>query len=312
MRLILILMLPLIGILIYWDGQNYDPDLLHFNENASKLPTVAFPKRIDHLIKGNRSKHFDKNNLYEYINGHAEFFINAGFKNLQVAEYSRNQKNNQPSLIINLYNMGKPLHAYGVLMDSVDVSAKPVAVGAMGMQSQRELAFIQGQYFLQIVAFSENEKLLKTARVMEQLLGKSTTNNVAVFDFPDFGEVITTRFIKENYHGLDFLHNIVEKKFRQEETILHSFLAFGSALELTQLENSFVAFFQEDGMKYTQVTHGKLRFYQINDPYEGEWFFVLTGTQLLGVYGELTEARLTKIQAFTGFNDGYKKSNKTQ
>ena len=102
-RLLLIVLLPIIALLLYLDGQVYDPDLLDFGpaNSAGKADPQLFPDRIAGLERSGQIRWFDKGNLYEYINGHAEYFIGAGFQALSVGEYGAD-RDSEPKVVINL------------------------------------------------------------------------------------------------------------------------------------------------------------------------------------------------------------------
>ncbi|MCP4696686.1 MAG: hypothetical protein GY862_07540 [Gammaproteobacteria bacterium] len=291
-RVLLLALLPVVALAVWLDGRHYDPGLLTFKEEK-KLD--FFPEKVENLSRIGSVRRFSKDNLYEYINGHAEFFISAGFLSLTVGEYSTTD-GDQPVLVINVYDMGKPLHAYGVLMD--EAGENVVDIGAMGFRTDRGINFIQGPYYVQTSAFAEDAPLLAAAREVQKALGVSSENAALAFQFPDLGTVASTRFVKENYRGLDFLHKVVERAFVKDEKTVEAFLVTGTAESVARLEQSFINFFKDDGTDYEIIEKKNLRFYRVYDPYEGEWFFVPDGKRLLGVYAVLDETLLNTIQTY--------------
>ncbi|MCP4044069.1 MAG: hypothetical protein GY731_19275, partial [Gammaproteobacteria bacterium] len=101
-RALLLFLLPLVVALIYLDSRHYDQDLLNLKASGQPSSTVAgfFPELIAGLSRTGRIQQFSRNNLYEYINGHAEFFIGAGFRALAVGEYGASSTGERPTLVV--------------------------------------------------------------------------------------------------------------------------------------------------------------------------------------------------------------------
>jgi hypothetical protein len=217
-RGVLLALLPLVAVLVYVDGLRYDPGVLEFKSQAvvDMVPADYFPQNWGGLKQVGTLRRFDKSNLYEYINGHAEFFLGAGFRTLAVAEYNLNAAG-EPLATMEIYHMGKSLHAFGTLMDETGEGANPVAVGGMGFRSGRDLRFINGPYYIKISVFADGVPLEKGAAALVESMGDAVGKNRLEFDFPDLGEVVSTRFVKENYMGLDFLKNVIERTFQKGE-----------------------------------------------------------------------------------------------
>src|SRR5271169_3820288 len=110
-RLLLLGLLPLIAGILYFRGQKYDPALIDFktaspqnvNEPLVSPQTMQEPRTLPvnqavvHDIAGfqNRGEphHYTKENLYEHVDGHAEYFISAGFQGLTVTDYITAESN---------------------------------------------------------------------------------------------------------------------------------------------------------------------------------------------------------------------------
>ena len=76
------------------------------------------PDRISGLNRVGAVKSYTKENLYEVIDGHAEYYISAGFNRLFVGDYGKPGGDaNSPALVINIYDMVKDIQAFGVLSD---------------------------------------------------------------------------------------------------------------------------------------------------------------------------------------------------
>jgi hypothetical protein len=125
---------------------------------ASAGPTVpAAPKRPEHFpeIAGvgwtspDDVKHFDKDNLYEKIDGKAGMFLGYLFVGLDFATYRRTDKG--WAFDVYLYDMGEPLNAFGVyrVERSPDAAVRPL--GREGYTSGASVFFWKGKYYVNVL-----------------------------------------------------------------------------------------------------------------------------------------------------------------
>ena len=297
-RLLLVALLPLIALLLYLDGQVYDSDLLDFRKAATGGGSSAdlFPDRITGLDRAGQLRRFDKDNLYEYINGHAEYFIGAGFRALAVGEYGVGD-DGQPQVVVNLYDMGGALNAFGVLASEAGDQA-PVDVATLGFRGSLGVNFIHGPYYVQVSLFDPGLEPIKAAREMAAALAEKAEAVELAFRFPNLGTVKSTRFVREYYRGMEFFNNVVERTFDQDGKEIPVFVISGSADEIRALEQSLTGFLTDDGIPFQSVERNGLRFVEVEDPYEGNWFFVRLEEQLFGAYAPLDDGMVEAMSAF--------------
>jgi len=162
--MLLLALLPLIALLLYLDGQRYDPQLLELKPTTGGAATALFPERLAGLERVGQLRIFDRETLYEYINGHAEYYLGAGFEGLTVGEYGMGV-DGQPQVVINLYHMGNALNAFGALAEEAG-EQEPVQIGALGFGSGQGVNFIHGPYYVQLTLFSEGADPLEAAVAM--------------------------------------------------------------------------------------------------------------------------------------------------
>ncbi|MEA3278301.1 MAG: DUF6599 family protein [Pseudomonadota bacterium] len=303
-RALLIALLPILGVLLYLDGQDYDADLVELERrgSAAGLGADAFPDSIAGLERFGQIRRFDTDNLYEYINGHAEFFLGAGFQGLTVVEYGV-PGGEQPVLVVNLYHMGEPLNAFGVLVDEAGGS-EPVDLGSMGFRSGNGVTLIHGPYYVQISSYEDAVSAPEAGAEMVAALEGVISNPGLAFRFPDLGTVTSTRFVKEDYRGLGFLNGVLERRFERNGEEIEAFLVSGTADSVQHLVRAFETFFREDELPYRKIEKEGLTFYSVNDPYEGDWFFLPLGERLIGVYAPLDEGLAAAIKAFAKGSSG--------
>jgi hypothetical protein len=310
-RLLLLGLLPLIAGVLYIRGQNYDPALLDFRTTAQQeVPgPVPSPQAIQESrtltvnhntgqdIAGFRKlgeeRHYTKENLYEHVDGHAEYFIGAGFQGLTVTDYiATGSEAAQAELQSEVFDMGKGIQAFGVLADESGENPAPVSVGTMGYRTSGGVNFIKGRYYVKISSFSPKTPVVRFAKVFADTLSGGQDSFRIFSRFPDLGKVESTRFTKEGYRGLDFLHNVIEREYsRGAEKIRVAFLA-GSEAEMRSLLPAFIDYFGKSGMRYEKTEINGAEVYRVIDKYEGNWFLVRTRDTLFGVFGTDDEAIL--------------------
>ncbi|MEO5345458.1 MAG: hypothetical protein H7834_03650 [Magnetococcus sp. YQC-9] len=299
-RFLLLVLLPIIAFLIYRDGQRYDPGLLDFKQAAARLsPLLAlFPDQAANLIRAGEFHRFQKENLHEYVNGHAEFYISAGFKELVTGEYANPGEAAKPRVVVDLFDMGKPLFAFGVLTGEGNNDGPDAGVGDMGFRDARGLRFIVGPYYIKMTAFDDAVPLEEFGKSLVKAAGKTPGVKMAGVRFPEFGTPGATRFIKEKYRGLDFFNLVIERSFVWEGKNVQAFLAGGSKEESRELESRLLQFLQQEEILVEAVEREGVTIRRVRDPYEGEWFFVNGGERLIGAFGMALEAAWTPLTRF--------------
>jgi hypothetical protein len=289
-RFLLLALLPAVTLVLYLEGQRYDPALINFktSELTPGMVESFFPDRIGGFGKAGPVRIFTKENLYEHINGHAEFFITSGFESLLVGEYVKTgSEPDRPDAVVEIYDMGKSIQAFGVLVDEAGENAAAARVGTMGFKTHRGLSFFTGRYYVKINIFHDNVPADTFAESIANKAGlQSGTDSFPLFSrFPGLGEVKTTRFIKEAYRGLGFLQNVLEREYSFEGKTVQVFLVSGDDKDIQKLTSSFLEFFNQAEIKFAIREKNGRRFFKVMDPYEGDWFLLPFNDVIFGIYG---------------------------
>ncbi len=110
--------------------------------------------------------------LYDYINGGAELYLQYGFKKMAKRIYTDNKQN---EIKAEIFNLNAPKNAFGVFSYSMDTVNTDIGQGGQYIGSS--LIFWQDKYFVSIFAHKENaeikEKLHETARKISNSIGKT-------------------------------------------------------------------------------------------------------------------------------------------
>lgn len=302
-RLVLIGLLPLIAGVLYFRGQKYDSALIDFKTTVrQEVPGPAASSQAvqesQHLsanqdiaqVSGFRKmgevRRYTKENLYEHLDGHAEYFISAGFQGLTVTEYiAAGSKATQAEIRAEVFDMGKSIQAFGVLADESGENPTPVSVGTMGYKTSGGVNYIKGRYYVKISAFSPKTGVIKFAKAFADTLSGGQDSFQVFSKFPDIGKVVNTRFAKEGYRGLDFLHNVIEREYSTGSGKIKVALMAGSEHEVRSLLYSFVDYFGKSGMQYEKTERRGTDVYKVMDKYEGNWFLIRSRDAVFGVFG---------------------------
>jgi hypothetical protein len=203
-----------------------------------------------------------------------------------VTEYvAVGSKATQAEIQAEVFDMGKSIQAFGVLADESGENPSPVSVGAMGFKTSDGVNFIKGRYYAKISVFSPRTPLFKFAKGLADTLSAGQDTFQVFSKFPDLGKVENTRFVKEGYRGLDFLHNVIEREYLTGGRKIRVALMTGSEREMRSLVSSFVGYFGKSGMRYEKTERGGREIYKVMDKYEGNWFLIPSRDTIFGVFG---------------------------
>jgi hypothetical protein len=294
-QFVLLGLLPIIAAAIYITGQRYDPAAINFTFQRGGAEAVKLPEEIEGYRKIGRPRQFTKDNLYEYNDGHAEYFITQGFNSLTVYDYARNikQPGAQAEALVEIYDMGNPIQAFAVLNDEMPADAVPAAVGAMGYTLSRGVLFFAGRYYVKIITFNDTVPAGKIASVAAKSIGADAEPFTLFERFPTLGKVVATRFIKENYRGLDFVRDALEREYDLDGEKV--FIVLIPIAGKEKALDAYLNFFKTTKTQYATIErHGKM-FYRIDDKYEGQWYLLPMEDALIGVFGKVAEDKIMEI-----------------
>lgn len=296
-RILLIGLLPLIAVILYIEGQHYDPALIRFDQirHDSNTLTRLLPEKVEGFILTGNTRFYTKDNLYEYVNGHAEYFISAGFAGLAVGEYRLPKTpGTEPDLVIDIYDMDRSIQAFGVLSDESGGSLTDIR-GLRGFKSPSGLSFTRGPYYVKLSAYNDNAPLEAVAVRIAEATGEKPDRSPEFSGFPDIGTVVTTRFIKEAYRGYDFLNNVTEREYDVGGSTVSVFRVTQETGDISTIVEAFLQYFRTSGIEFSAVDREKSTIYSISDPYEGDWSMIVFPDSLVGVFGAQDETIINKI-----------------
>jgi hypothetical protein len=300
-KIFLLALLPAIGIVIYLQGQDYNPNLISFKEPLSSGSDAAMesflPDRICGLNRlGGAVRSYTKETLYEVIDGHAEYFISAGFNRLSIGDYGRTGGDaNSPALVINIYDMMKDIQAFGVLGDESGGQTKGTSSEIFTTGSSQRVNFTCGKYYVQVMAYDKTIPVDEVQKEIRLKIGIKDEDLPELARFPNLGEVLRTRYVRESYRGISFFNNVIEREYGAAGGKFNVSLFFGNEDEIKKTTELFIKYFRESKIDYTQTDIKGRTIYRVKDPYEGDWVLIPMSDSLFGLYGSFNEDNIAKI-----------------
>jgi hypothetical protein len=149
---------------------------------------------------------FYSTDLYRYLDGGADAYVDYGL----VAMVHREFKDGAVDLTVDIYDMGDPLRAFGIYSAERSPDYLFIPIGAEGHVDIGSLGFLQGNYYVKLLAFGDNDKtpptLESAARSIVARIGPEGTVPHPVPWFPAAAQVpASQKYIVKAPLGRDYL-----------------------------------------------------------------------------------------------------------
>lgn len=224
---------------------------------------------------------FNKDNLFEHIDGAAEFYFSFGFEMLKVASWT----NSGAELTIEVYDLGSPLNAWGIYSNEKSAKAQTVAVGLEAYGDANTFNFVTGKFYVKMNG-TQLEKVsgfsLKTvAEEFAKTLCANPEYPKVVGLFPKENLLVNTcQYIPSEFMGLGFLGSAVRAKYS----------AGGEEITLFIVERADAAAIEKIVTKYASYSDTKIKKvaegdFLLKDPFNGNVFLRWKGNYLMGASG---------------------------
>ena len=151
---------------------------------------------------------FDKDTLFDRINGESELYFPYGFEMLAYARYE-NKQNPAIAVDADVYKMGSLLDAFGMFANYRRKDDADIAIGAQGTISSSQVFFYQDRYFVRLQATGttsiNKDVFLACAGAISRNLPRSA-GRPRELDALDVPGVLTKseRYVAQSLLGYDF------------------------------------------------------------------------------------------------------------
>jgi hypothetical protein len=223
---------------------------------------------------------FSPENLYEYIDGAAENFLNYDFKQLAVQNYAKAQGQ---ALSAEIYFHGTAENAFGIYSSEKPTAGNYFDLGSQGYAETGILNFICSAYYVKISGFKlglEGQNIMTNlGRALAGKIDAKAALPKILQAFPGAGKKANSeRFILNNFLGHDFLHSAYTADYRVGGQNFQLFMInAGNETKARAMLEKYAALDKEKpGQK---IQPGIMN---INDPYNGPLHILWQGKFICG------------------------------
>jgi hypothetical protein len=165
-----------------------------------------------------KAQMYTPDNLYEYIDGKAEYFLSYDVHRVISQTYA-STANQEHKITLDIYDMTAPVNAFGAYSAERYPDSKIVPIGNEGLVAESSLEFWKQRYFVRVVGSVLSDELAEPVRtfgswVADHLTGPSPDPPLLKC-LPRVGYVKqSVQYIRENVLGQEFLKNGYVAKYR--------------------------------------------------------------------------------------------------
>jgi hypothetical protein len=232
---------------------------------------------------------FRPQNLYEHINGEAEFFIAFGFIELTGAAYT-SVAGGTDTVTTVIYDMGNKLNAFGVFQSKRGGQTSTLNLGAASMGSDGYLAFYKDRFFVEIQAYITGEKekaRVETlaASIAAQLPGDNSPPR-ELFYLPEKNRIPgSERYIRGGILGHAFLDRGILSDYLIQGQKMTAFVAIlPSSRDAVHAVKQHRSFFLKSGKKCLPLDGAGKHGFVSEEPYHQKIIETQVGAFVAGVY----------------------------
>lgn len=157
----LILVLVVIGAAVFAKQFHYDRSVFEIPSPEQSVEINMAELAVSGFKTIGQTESYDKNNLYEKINGKAELYIPAGFSKLYYQRFGDEQNKNL-WIELYIYDMADIHNAYSVFSLQRRLNAKMISLlPDFHYLTDNGVYLAYGNYYIEAVGSAENEKISK-------------------------------------------------------------------------------------------------------------------------------------------------------
>lgn len=234
---------------------------------AISVFSQSFPETFTNVegysIKGEK-QFFDRDNLYDYINGASDFYLGYDFKDLWVVDYVNS---NDKTATLELYHHGNEMFAFGIYSEERPQGAAVQSIGAEGFVDNGVVFFLADSYYVKVYngnpALGDDE-LLEFARKIAKKICVDCDLPEQFSWFPTQDRVVSSeRYMAENFMGITGFNGVATVVYQSGNEKLRMFAYKGTDEKCRQVMDSYFS-----RMKYKKKL--KEKSYEFDDPYLGK------------------------------------------
>ena len=173
-------------------------------------------------------KRFTSENLWDHINGRAEFFLSYDMVRMTFAGYT-DSANPKAFINVSIYDMGNPSNAFGVFSAERQEDIDPVDLGREGYRFGANLFIWKGRYYVRMITSNDNPGLQKiNQELAEKLVDSLDDSGESLWGLETLPKVDlvpgSERYFRRDAMGLDFMENTYMAQYRKKDVLVSVFL----------------------------------------------------------------------------------------
>jgi hypothetical protein len=239
---------------------------------ALVLALLPAPNVVDGWVLQGEPRIYSGDTLYEYIDGNADLFHSYGFRQAGVGDYVPAEGDGWIS--VDVYDMGAPLHAFGVYSAERPPGPELVRVGVQGYAASGLLAFWDGPYYVKVSLIDGDD--FGAARALAQVTDQRI--RVAIAMPPELSRLPmkkrvagTEQYVKKSALGHEFLVEVVSADYAVGDAAATLYIAdLGSAKKAAAGLQKLSEFEASSGERISDIPGVGEDSFAASDPYYGE------------------------------------------
>ncbi|MBM4140968.1 MAG: hypothetical protein FJ242_05670 [Nitrospira sp.] len=128
------------------------------------------PSEIHGWKAHGKAKLYDRETIYDYMDGAGEIYLTYGFKKLIVKRY---EKSSGPEIIVEVFDMGSPEDAFGIFSHGQGRETKSAGIGQDSEYKGGLLCFWKNKFFICIRGERETPQVKKAVLALGRLISKA-------------------------------------------------------------------------------------------------------------------------------------------
>lgn len=290
LSLTLLSLLVLIAGLVFMVQSRYDAGLWREQTNTEDRRQTSAPG--DGTTSGlkpiSASEQWDANNLSDKINGKADLYLTAGFKQMESRRFGLSS-NPGRWMERYVYHMNGYRSAFAVFSLQRRTDVEPLDLGSHAYVAGNGLFLVHGNYYLEIIAAEVSDEIHSQALTLaETFIAEHPVSSEpmpALLLFPQQDRVPNTTILNSaGTFGLDGLNWVFTSRYAADGHEATAFISRReSAVEADALASSFIAYWRDYGGEAVVLPQARAAYQTITilDNYELVW---VQGEYLVGVH----------------------------
>ena len=247
---------------------------------AAFAQDIVFPQLNGYRIRTDYPV-YTPDNLWDFIDGAADYYLANGFVDLHVAEY----KKGKAVIKLEIYRHSGNTLAFGIYSSERSPSFRFMNLGAQGYVADGSINFFKGNYYVKIKTYSKKEKILQAEESLANRVAGMLTGEAAMpavlSQFPAEGKKVNEEtFINESVLGHSFLNKAFKAAYQVGSDEFSIFISDASSPEAAK--KTAETYIASTGI--TPVGTGDSKF-MLSDGYNGTIFLAWKDNRIVIISG---------------------------